>query len=435
MESTKIALIGDSNIRGMKWDPSGARNDLVALLSNNGFISDRAPDKVKFVGRAKTVFAGGADSRYGVPPAKYKNGKAYLGAKQVDVDFLSRNFHEGKGGIQIANSSSKKETLRSSIGARLSGKPNIVVLMAGTNDLLNGDDAKTALNDLEALIRDIIRISSQQGFSPKILVSSVTPFSDGNSKTNSSLEKQFDEFNRGIPDRISKVNNKNVKFVNVRLQRSDVQKNDDVHPSQKGYEKIARSWFSSLEPLLTKGTAPDNDGIKLVGTPRNDRLKGGKNNDTIEGKAGNDTLLGQGGNDNLKGQQGSDLLLGGAGFDTLHGGAGRDKFGFGNGLPFKVKNLGKDTVTDFQRGRDKIQLDKDSFTALSTMGAKLKASEFDVVQTDRKVATSSAKIVFSLSSQSLFYNPNGVRKGLGAGGEFATLQGTSNLSAADFTVV
>ena len=171
----------------------------------------------------------------------------------------------------------------------------------------------------------------------------------------------------------------------------------------------------------------------LLGNRGNDRLFGQRGNDVLRGGRGNDLLVGGRGNDRLVGGRGNDLLNGSEGNDTLLGGLGRDRFGFGNGRPFK-KKLGEDTIKDFQQEQDKIRLDRDTFTALRAMGGTLKSNSFQVVNNDGQVARSSAPIVFSRSSSSLFYNPNGMETGLGAGRRFAILEGISNLSVSDFRV-
>jgi serralysin len=102
----------------------------------------------------------------------------------------------------------------------------------------------------------------------------------------------------------------------------------------------------------------------LTGSNFNDTLTGSKGanivsgldgNDTISGGIGNDTLVGGEGNDILKGDAGNDILIGGAGNDTLTGGAGNDFFVFAN------SGEGFDTVIDFRRGQDKIQISADGF--------------------------------------------------------------------------
>jgi Ca2+-binding RTX toxin-like protein len=56
-----------------------------------------------------------------------------------------------------------------------------------------------------------------------------------------------------------------------------------------------------------------------------------------------------GGNDTLNGGAGNDILFGGAGNDTLTGGAGADQFVF-----LANSNSGKDVITDFEAGTDKV---------------------------------------------------------------------------------
>ena len=96
---------------------------------------------------------------------------------------------------------------------------------------------------------------------------------------------------------------------------------------------------------LLKGNA-GND--KLFGDAGNDTLYGGAGVDTLSGGAGNDKLYGDAGNDSLAGGAGADTLSGGTGNDTLTGNAGKDVFLF--------DGKGKDVITDYTAGQDKIVL-------------------------------------------------------------------------------
>jgi Ca2+-binding RTX toxin-like protein len=62
----------------------------------------------------------------------------------------------------------------------------------------------------------------------------------------------------------------------------------------------------------------------IVGTSRDDRLKGTQGRDVIHGRGGDDLIRGLAGNDLLCGGGGSDLLIGRDGRDRLDGGGGQD---------------------------------------------------------------------------------------------------------------
>ncbi|PSV79939.1 Ig-like domain-containing protein, partial [Photobacterium iliopiscarium] len=79
-------------------------------------------------------------------------------------------------------------------------------------------------------------------------------------------------------------------------------------------------------------------------------------NDHLTGGKGNDILIGDGGNDSLNGGLGNDLLNGGFGNDNLIGGEGKDTF------LWSENNFGTDaipaidTIMDFEKGIDTIEL-------------------------------------------------------------------------------
>ncbi|MFM6244266.1 MAG: DUF4214 domain-containing protein [Dolichospermum sp.] len=82
---------------------------------------------------------------------------------------------------------------------------------------------------------------------------------------------------------------------------------------------------------------------------------------TAIGGAGNDSLTGGTGNDTLTGGAGNDTLIGGAGSDNLTGGAGNDIFRYtaltdSNAGTLTGENLTFDTITDFTKGQDKIDV-------------------------------------------------------------------------------
>lgn len=76
---------------------------------------------------------------------------------------------------------------------------------------------------------------------------------------------------------------------------------------------------------------------------------GNELNNHLSGNGGDNHLDGGAGNDVLSGGHGRDIIVGGVGNDTLFGGAGADKFIFESGS-------GTDTIRDFERGVDKVDL-------------------------------------------------------------------------------
>ena len=98
----------------------------------------------------------------------------------------------------------------------------------------------------------------------------------------------------------------------------------------------------------------------LAGDGRDNRLDGGPGNDTLYGgpRGGDDRLNGGAGDDRLYGGMGQDTLDGGPGDDTLYGGRDNDRLNGGAGEDIFVfaPGGGDDTVLDFGRGNDRVDL-------------------------------------------------------------------------------
>jgi Ca2+-binding RTX toxin-like protein len=123
--------------------------------------------------------------------------------------------------------------------------------------------------------------------------------------------------------------------------------------------------------------------VAIYGGDGNDTLKaqsnfivaahidGGKGNDKIQGSNGDDSLLGGSGNDILEGRIGDDVMSGGAGADT---------FAFailaspGSTYPFINSSSGKDVITDFVVGTDKLVLDATSTKSIVDTAAGLQVN-------------------------------------------------------------
>lgn len=179
-----------------------------------------------------------------------------------------------------------------------------------------------------------------------------------------------------------------------------------------------------------------NGSDRITGNTLNNNLNGGNGNDQLFGVAGNDTLNGGVGNDALYGGEGIDLLTGMSGDDILTGGNGNDSFIYNSGKTFLTADIGVDFITDFTPGADKLVLSKNTFKAVTSIVGNgfSTASDFAIVQSDDLAATSSAFMVYSSSSGSIFYNQNGITAGFGTGAEFASIVDAPALTTADFVL-
>ena len=174
---------------------------------------------------------------------------------------------------------------------------------------------------------------------------------------------------------------------------------------------------------------------RLIGNTLNNYLEGDLGNDLLSGGLGDDILFGGLGNNTLTGGDGNDILISGLGTDNLFGGVGNDQFLYTGSAAFDSTVNGVATIADFLLGSDQLVLSKTLFASLtSDIGTGFSnSSEFDYVQDDELAGSSSAKIVYSLSSGSLFYNEDGAATaGFGTGGEFAILD---PLAATDFQII
>lgn len=218
------------------------------------------------------------------------------------------------------------------------------------------------------------------------------------------------------------------------------EKQGEIDGSQEKKDSIVVNLDTGRLTINTSPTVVQvavDDFRDVLGTQVKDNITGSNASNSLSGNNGQDTLLGLGGKDTMLGGQGRDQMKGGAGDDKLTGGLaddkltgneGRDRFIFDHGTPFSTQD-GKDNITDFEQGRDKIVLDRSTFTALSS-----KVS-FESVSSLADAKNSDALITYLSSNGRLYYNANGAAAGFDTGGWFATISNAKNndLTAADFS--
>jgi Ca2+-binding RTX toxin-like protein len=114
--------------------------------------------------------------------------------------------------------------------------------------------------------------------------------------------------------------------------------------------------LNNIEDIRGSRNAADT----LTGDAQANNIKGRGGDDFLFGKTGNDVLQGDDGNDKISGGKGKDTVIGGNGDDILTGGNAGDAFVFNAAL-----DEGRDKITDFQDGIDRIQIEGASFADLT----------------------------------------------------------------------
>jgi lysophospholipase L1-like esterase len=157
--------------------------------------------------------------------------------------------HEGHGGYTI-DSGTGHNGISGQItdNALSSYKPNIVLLMIGTNDINGNIDTANAPTRLGNLIDDI----TTKAPSALLVVASIIPSKSDGTNTN------FQKYNAAIPglvDTRAKAGKHvvfldNYKVFSANANSKTAWMNDNLHPNDAGYVALGQSWYSVIGPLL-----------------------------------------------------------------------------------------------------------------------------------------------------------------------------------------
>lgn len=128
-----------------------------------------------------------------------------------------------------------------------------------------------------------------------------------------------------------------------------------VYPDATVWPAVAAAG-AAVTAIVNPNNGPQTGKDVLRGGAGNDSLYGYDGADTLYGENDNDTLYGGAGADILYGGSGNDVLVGGSGKDTLYGGAGSDRFVFEALAESGTTSALRDTIKDFARGQDRIDL-------------------------------------------------------------------------------
>ncbi|KAK0108052.1 hypothetical protein ONS95_002873 [Cadophora gregata] len=123
--------------------------------------------------------------------------------------------------------------------------PNLVLLHAGSNDILHSVNVATAPERLGTLIDKVIKATGAS-----VLVAKIIRLGEGYTEYNTLVDK----YNAAIPGVVATrvAAGKNVKVVDMSGQVNANELIDGIHPTAKGYRKMAAAWLAGLNGLTVK---------------------------------------------------------------------------------------------------------------------------------------------------------------------------------------
>jgi len=218
-QNVKVMPLGDSITLGKGSPVGGYRKVLYEWLISNGYA-------ITYVGKQNIYF----NPKY---PTPCSDG--------------SIPYHEGYGSFRtdqtLNGGEAEKQTAPPLTTTLANFKPDVVLLMIGTNDILQNWQLDTLEERLGQII-DTIYASNPKTI---VLVASIAPLGGW---THTSKEKRVVAYNAAIPGIVAKQQalGHQIGFVDVHqaLAFKGALGGDEVHPSSMGYAKMAQAWYKAL---------------------------------------------------------------------------------------------------------------------------------------------------------------------------------------------
>lgn len=131
--------------------------------------------------------------------------------------------------------------------------PNIVLLHAGTNDCNKSIEVETA----PARLGNLIELILEHAPDAAVLVCKIIP------SKRPDTQQRINDFNDALPDIVSGFTKKgkNVYLVDMHSALTIADLDDDLHPKDVGYVKMANKWYEAILAVDKKGW------ITEAGTP------------------------------------------------------------------------------------------------------------------------------------------------------------------------
>jgi alpha-galactosidase len=159
----------------------------------------------------------------------------FVGWLQNGPPELGDRDHEGHSGWRI------DEVAASVDGWLARHRPEIVLLMIGTNDMLQNNAVAAP-----ARLGELLDRISRQLPAATVLVATLPPLAGAEAN------RRVAAFNRALPAVVQAraAAGRRVRLVDVAAGLTLADVGDGVHPNARGHAKIAAAWYGALVPLL-----------------------------------------------------------------------------------------------------------------------------------------------------------------------------------------
>lgn len=203
--------------------------------------------------------------------------------------------------------------------------------------------------------------------------------------------------------------------------------NSDLQLLNDHYYFKANGTVADLSNTLgNNGGTINNVVVDASGLTTNGlRFEGNANQQTFIGTSKADVFVGNGGNDTLTGGGGKDTFVFGKVYEEVVTGSSTTVQTYTN-TAFNL--TGVDTITDFTRGTDKIELHLDQYSQLAGFSSSMLR-----VNSTGTAQDSNDYLVYNTTTKTLSYDADG--NGSGAKVDIAILTGVNTLSTSDFVIV
>lgn len=160
---------------------------------------------------------------------------------------MSNDAHEGHGGYQIAGIAAVTiPTLRQ--------RPSIILLMAGTNDVIAKTNLTAAPDRLRSLIQQLVDACPDAA----VLVSPIIPSADDD------RQRQVDSYNTALTSVVDGFATRGLHVLEVSMPTTRADLVDGIHPTDQGYLDMGDAWFEGINRAGEKGWI----GEPVVTSPR-----------------------------------------------------------------------------------------------------------------------------------------------------------------------